>query len=89
MNLSRHPPDLIGSGLSDKPDIDYRPEDLIDTIRGLMDGLGLPTLQPSSAVPWEPASPLVWQSTHPEQVDRLVLIDGFPDHVRANASSAH
>lgn len=74
-------PDLIGSGLSEKPDIDYRPEDLIDGIRGLMDHLGLPT------------ATLVGNSmgagvalgvalTSPNRIDRLVLIDGFPDHVR-------
>ncbi len=74
-------PDLIGSGLSDKPAIDYRPEELIDSIRGLMDELGLPT------------ATLIGNSmgggvaigmalTHPERVHRLVLIDGLPDHVR-------
>jgi len=74
-------PDLIGSGLSDKPAIDYRPEELIDSIRGLMDDLGLPT------------ATLIGNSmgggvaigmalTYPERVHRLVLIDGLPDHVR-------
>ena len=74
-------PDLIGSGLSDKPAIDYRPEELIDSIRGLMDELGLST------------ATLIGNSmgggvaigmalTYPERVHRLVLIDGLPDHVR-------
>ena len=74
-------PDLIGSGLSDKPDIDYRPEDLIDTIHGLMESLGLPsaTLVGSSV---GAGVALGLALTHPERVDRLVLIDGFPDHVR-------
>ncbi len=74
-------PDLIGSGLSDKPAIDYRPEELIDSIRGLMDELGLPT------------ATLIGNSmgggvaigmalTYAERVHRLVLIDGLPDHVR-------
>ncbi|WHZ22716.1 MAG: Hydrolase, alpha/beta fold family [Nitrospira sp.] len=74
-------PDLIGSGLSDKPDIDYRPEELIESVRGLMEALDLPT------------ATLVGNSmgggvaigmalTHPELVDRLVLIDGLPDHIR-------
>ncbi len=74
-------PDLIGSGLSDKPDIDYRPEELIESVRGLMDELGLPT------------ATLIGNSmgggvaigmalTYPERVHRLVLIDGLPDHVR-------
>jgi pimeloyl-ACP methyl ester carboxylesterase len=79
-------PDLIGSGLSDKPDLDYRPEELIESVRGLMDGLGLST------------ATLVGNSmgggvaigmalTHPERVDRLVLIDGLPDHVRERLTS--
>ncbi|MBI4003373.1 MAG: alpha/beta hydrolase, partial [Nitrospira defluvii] len=79
-------PDLIGSGLSDKPDLDYRPEDLIESVRGLMDRLGLST------------ATLVGNSmgagvaigmalTHPQRVDRLVLIDGLPDHVRERLAS--
>ncbi|WHZ13515.1 MAG: Hydrolase, alpha/beta fold family [Nitrospira sp.] len=79
-------PDLIGSGLSDKPNLDYRPEELIESVRGLMDRLGLPT------------ATLVGNSmgggvaigmalTHPELVDRLVLIDGLPDHVRERLAS--
>ena len=83
--LSQHfrviTPDLIGSGLSDKPDLDHRPEDLIESIRGLMDALNLPT------------ATLIGNSmgggvaigmalTHPDRVSRLVLIDSLPDHVR-------
>ena len=74
-------PDLLGSGLSDKPDIDYRPSELIDSVRGLMDALGLHT------------ATLIGNSmgggvaigmalTHPERIHRLVLIDTLPDHVR-------
>ena len=79
-------PDLIGSGLSDKPDLDYRPEELIESIRGLMDELSLTT------------ATLVGNSmgagvaigmalTHPQRVDRLVLIDGLPDRVRERLAS--
>ena len=79
-------PDLLGSGLSDKPDLDYRPEELIESVRGLMDSLELTT------------ATLVGNSmgagvaigmalTHPERVDRLVLIDGLPDHVRERLTS--
>ncbi|MCC6965109.1 MAG: alpha/beta hydrolase [Nitrospira sp.] len=74
-------PDLIGSGLSDKPAIDYHPSELIDSVRGLMDALGLQT------------ATLIGNSmgggvamgmalTYPERVHRLVLIDTLPDHVR-------
>jgi pimeloyl-ACP methyl ester carboxylesterase len=77
---------LIGSGLSDKPALDYRPEELIESIRGLMDALGLPT------------ATLIGNSmgggvaigmalTHPHRVSRLVLIDSLPDHVRERLAS--
>ena len=79
-------PDLIGSGLSDKPNLDYRPEELIESIRSLMDALGLPT------------ATLIGNSmgggvaigmalTHPDRVSRLVLIDSLPDHVRERLAS--
>ncbi|CAE6688581.1 MAG: alpha/beta hydrolase [Nitrospira sp.] len=74
-------PDLIGSGLSDKPNIDYRPQDLIDSISGLMDSLGLPTATLVGSSMGAGVA-LGLALTHPERVDRLVLIDGFPDHVR-------
>lgn len=73
--------DLIGSGLSDKPDLDYRPEDLIESIRGLMDALGLQTaalVGNSMGAGVAIGMALI----HPERVHRLVLIDGLPDHVR-------
>ncbi len=74
-------PDLIGSGLSDKPDIDYRPEELIESIRGLMDALSLPTATIiGSSMGGGVAVGMAL--TYPERVHRLVLIDGLPDHVR-------
>lgn len=68
-------PDLIGSGLSDKPDIDYRPQDLIDSVSGLMDSLGLPTATLVGSSMGAGVA-LGLALTHPER------IDGFPDHVR-------
>jgi pimeloyl-ACP methyl ester carboxylesterase len=73
--------DVIGSGLSDKPDLDYRPDTLIGSVSAFMDVLGLPT------------ATLVGNSmgagiaigmalNHPQRVERLVLIDGLPDRVR-------
>src|SRR5689334_8956228 len=35
-------PDLIGSGLSAKPDIEYRPDQLLDYFIGFMDALHIP-----------------------------------------------
>ena len=73
--------DVIGSGLSDKPDLDYRPDVFIESVRAFMDVLGLST------------ATLVGNSmgagiaigmalSHPQRVERLVLIDGLPDRVR-------
>lgn len=74
-------PDLLGSGLSDKPDIDYRPSELIESLRGLMDALGLPeaTVIGNSM---GGGVAIGMALTYPERVNRLVLIDTLPDHVR-------
>jgi pimeloyl-ACP methyl ester carboxylesterase len=79
-------PDLIGSGLSDKPDLHYRPEELIESVRGFMDGLGLTraTLVGNSM---GAGVAIGMALNHPERVDRLVLIDGLPDHVRERLAS--
>ncbi len=79
-------PDLLGSGLSDKPDIAYSPDQMVESLRSFMQALDI-----SSAT-------LVGNSmggglaigmalTHPERVDRLVLIDGLPNRVRERLSS--
>ena len=73
--------DVIGSGLSDKPDLDYRPDVFIESVRAFMDVLGLST------------ATLVGNSmgagiaigmalSHPQRVERLVLIDVLADRVR-------
>jgi pimeloyl-ACP methyl ester carboxylesterase len=78
--------DVLGSGLSDKPELDYRPDTLIESVRAFMDTLDLST------------ATLVGNSmgagiaigmalNHPQRVDRLVLIDGLPDHVRERLAS--
>ena len=79
-------PDLIGSGLSDKPDIAYTPDETMAYFTAFMDALGL-----KQAV-------LVGNSmgaglaigmalTHPERVSKLVLIDGLPAHVMDKLTS--
>lgn len=79
-------PDLIGSGLSDKPEIDYRPEELMDFLLGFMDALQIPRAH------------LVGNSLgaglaigmaldHPERVSKLVLIAGLPPRVREHIGS--
>ena len=80
-------PDLIGAGLSDKPDIEYLPEQQLDYFVGFMDAL-----QISRAV-------LVGNSmgaglaigmalAHPDRVSKLILIDGLPANVKEKLTSS-
>ncbi len=73
--------DLLGSGLSDKPDQTYSPDDMVAFLTAFMDALGI---QRASLVGNSMGGGLVigMALAHPERVDRLVLISGFPDHVR-------
>ncbi|MBM4135127.1 MAG: alpha/beta fold hydrolase [Nitrospira sp.] len=73
--------DLLGSGLSDKPDIDYTPEEMVAFLTAFMDALDLSR---ASLVGNSMGGALVIGMTlaHPERVDRLVLIGGLPDHVQ-------
>lgn len=73
--------DLIGSGYSDKPDIDYRPEQVVEFLRGFMDAL---KIQRASLVGNSMGAGVVsaMALAHPSRVDRLVLIGGFPSGVR-------
>lgn len=78
--------DLLGAGLSDKPDIRYTPTELVEFFRGFMDALGI---QRASLVGNSMGAGLAigMALTYPDRVDRLVLIDGFPDHVREKLAS--
>lgn len=78
--------DLLGAGLSDKPDIRYTPTDLVEFFRGFMDALGI---RRASLVGNSMGAGLAigMALTHPDLVDRLVLIGGFPDHVREKLAS--
>ncbi len=78
--------DLLGSGLSDKPDIEYTPQAMLEFFRSFMDALGI---QQASLVGNSLGAGLVtgMALTYPERVDRLVLIDGLPDHVREKTTS--
>lgn len=73
--------DLIGSGYSDKPDIEYRPEELVASLRGFMDALGIGR---ASLVGNSMGAGVVaaMALAHPSRVDHLVLIGGFPSGVR-------
>ncbi|MGH7164964.1 MAG: alpha/beta fold hydrolase [Nitrospiraceae bacterium] len=79
-------PDLLGSGLSDKPELPYAPAQQVELFRGFMDALDI---QRAALVGHSMGAGLVigMALTYPERVDRLVLIDGFPDHVRDKLAS--
>ena len=79
-------PDLIGSGLSDKPDIEYRPDQMLDYFVGFMDALGIPqaTLVGNSM---GAGLAIGMALAHPDRVSQLVLIDGLPANVRERVTS--
>jgi len=78
--------DLLGSGLSDKPDLAYTPAEMVEFFRGFMDALGVPraTLVGNSM---GAGLAIGMALTYPNRVDRLVLISGFPDRVRDKLGS--
>jgi len=73
-------PDLLGAGLSDKPDIEYRPDELLDFLVGFLDALHIPraTLIGNSM---GAGLAIGMALDHPERVTSLVLISGLPPHV--------
>jgi pimeloyl-ACP methyl ester carboxylesterase len=80
-------PDLIGSGLSAKPDIDYLPEQSLEYFVGFMDALhiGEAVLVGNSM---GAGLAIGMALTHPERVSKLILVDGLPAHVRERLTSA-
>ncbi|HJU04369.1 MAG TPA: alpha/beta fold hydrolase [Nitrospiraceae bacterium] len=78
--------DLLGSGLSDKPDVAYTPAHMVESFRAFMDAVHIPR---ASLVGNSMGAGLVlgMALTFPDRVDRIVLIDGFPDHVRDKLTS--
>jgi pimeloyl-ACP methyl ester carboxylesterase len=78
--------DLLGSGLSDKPDIAYTPTEMVEFLRGFMDAVGVPR---ASLVGNSMGGGLVigLALTYPDRADRLVLIGGLPDHVKDRLAS--
>ena len=73
-------PDLLGYGYSDRPKIDYTPSLFIDMIRQFMDQLGV---RSASLIGNSMGGGIAWAFalTHPERVDKLVLIDSIPPQV--------
>ncbi len=78
--------DLPGAGLSDKPEIDYRPDQMLDFLVGFMDAVKIPqaTLVGNSMGAGLAIGMVL---THPARVAKLVLIDGLPQHVMEKLTS--
>jgi pimeloyl-ACP methyl ester carboxylesterase len=78
--------DLPGAGLSDKPAIDYRPDQMLDFFVGFMDAVKIPqaTLVGNSM---GAGLAIGMALAHPTRVAKLVLIDGLPQHVMEKLTS--
>ena len=79
-------PDLLGSGLSDKPEGAYTPGRLVEFFRQFMDKLNIPQ---ASLVGNSMGAGLAMAMAldYPERVTRLVLISGFPAQVESSIAS--
>ena len=78
--------DMLGSGLSDKPTIDYTPTFLLHVLEQFMSNLGISnaTLVGNSL---GAGLALGLAISFPEKVDKLILISGFPAKVIENLDS--
>jgi pimeloyl-ACP methyl ester carboxylesterase len=78
--------DLPGAGLSDKPEIEYRPDQMLDFFVGFMDAV---KIQQATLVGNSMGAGLAIGMTlaHPTRVAKLVLIDGLPQHVMEKLTS--
>jgi len=78
--------DLPGAGLSDKPEIDYRPDQMLDFFIGFMDAVKIPqaTLVGNSM---GAGLAIGMALAHPTRVAKLILIDGLPQHVMEKLTS--
>ena len=79
-------PDLIGSGLSTKPEVEYRPEQMLEYFIGFMDAL---RIRQATLVGNSMGAGLAigMALTYPDRVSQLVLIDGLPANVRERLTS--
>jgi pimeloyl-ACP methyl ester carboxylesterase len=79
-------PDVLGSGLSDKPDIDYRPEEMLAFLVGFMDALHIPE---AVLIGHSMGSGLAigMALEHPDRLSRLILISGLPPDVMKNLTN--
>ena len=79
-------PDLLGSGLSDKPEIIYSPDHLVKFFLEFMKKLNITraTLIGNSM---GAGLAMAMALDHPEYVERLVLISGFPAKIEESVAS--
>lgn len=80
--------DLLGSGLSAKPEEAYTPKHMVEFFRQFMDTLNIPraTLVGNSM---GAGLAMAMALDYPERVERLVLISGFPAQVENSIASPH
>lgn len=81
-------PDLLGSGLSDKPSIAYTPGRLVEFFVKFLDTLDLQTVT-LIGNSMGAGLAMAMGLDFPQRVERLVLISGFPDRVKDNIASEH
>lgn len=79
-------PDLIGSGLSDKPQVTYSPKHLVEFLLAFMDSL---EIEQAILIGNSMGAGLAMAMAldYPERVDRLVLISGFPTKIQNSIAS--
>jgi len=80
--------DLLGSGMSEKPDVPYSPQRLVEFFQRFLDSLKIhqATLIGNSM---GAGLAMAMALTSPDRVDRLILISGFPPDPRASVASPH
>ena len=80
-------PDLLGAGLSEKPERPYTPTFLLDTFRAFMDNLNI---QKAALIGSSMGAGIAigMSLKYPGRVTRLVLIGGFPSGILDNLQSS-
>ena len=80
-------PDMLGSGLSEKPERVYSPAFLLETVRTFMDHL---RIEKAVLVGSSMGAGIAMGMSleHPDRVDKLVLIGGFPAEILDNMQSS-
>ncbi|MYC28132.1 MAG: alpha/beta fold hydrolase [Nitrospira sp. SB0662_bin_26] len=80
-------PDMLGSGLSEKPECQYSPTFLLDTFRTFMDTLHV---QQATLIGSSMGAGIAMGMSleHPDRVTSLVLIGGFPANLLDNMQSS-